>query len=336
MKIKEYINKVTENWAIKAACVLLAFFIYVFYTLSIQDSKSFTVPLKIQSSGGIAPAQNYPSKVKVTLKGKTEDIASVRENEISAYVDLNYLAKDGTYKLPVLVKLPQNAMLLDTLEVKVSPEEINLKVEEQISGFVSINPLINGTPSYGYEIKSITLKPDTIEVVGPRSMVENCTRVQTKPISVKNAELSFEKIVDAERPGINLSFKENEKISVTVEIVPKKAEKKFTDLPVSFNFLPAEFEVFPKNLTASVEVSGNLLDLEKFTPPYGTVFVNCSSIEETGEYEFPLLYSLPEKFQLKTISKESVKFEVRKIIKTDVLEEKIVDEVPKISSSEVH
>jgi YbbR domain-containing protein len=335
MKIKDFINKATDNWGVKAACVLLAAFFYIFYTLSMQDSRSFTVPLKIESSGGIAPAGNYPTKVKVTLKGKTEDIATVRESEISAYVDLNYLSKDGTYRLPVLVNLPKSAMLLETLEVKVSPQEISLKVEEQISGFVSISPLVNGKPAHGFEVKSITLKPDTIEITGPRSMVEHCTRVQTKEISVKNAEVSFEKTVDPEIPGAYLKFKNKEKISATVEIVPVGSTKKISNIQVLFTSLAEDFEIYPKNLTVSAELKGNLLELEKYSPLPGAVSVNCSEITSSGEYELPLKVNFPDKFEIAEISAEKVKFEVRKIQKSDDLEEKITVDMSVTPGTEV-
>ena len=201
MKIKDFIEKITENWPVKASCVLLAICIYVFYTLSLQDSRSFTVPLKIKNGSGIVPVSPYPANVKIKLKGKTEDIASLQKNNFSAYLDLNYLPKDGVYKLPVLVELPQQALLLDTLEVTVSPQEVNLKVEEKISAFVPVLPLINGSPAHGYEIKNITVKPDTVELTGPRSMVQNCTRLQTKAVSVKNADKSFASPVLPENPG---------------------------------------------------------------------------------------------------------------------------------------
>ena len=73
MKIKDFIEKITENWPVKASCVLLAICIYVFYTLSLQDSRSFTVPLKIKNGSGIVPVSPYPANVKIKLKGKTEE-----------------------------------------------------------------------------------------------------------------------------------------------------------------------------------------------------------------------------------------------------------------------
>lgn len=332
MRIKDFINRITENWVVKAACILTAIFVYIFYTLSNQDSRSFTVPLGIDSSGVMTAAGSYPTRVRVTLKGAAEEISSVRESDVSAYIDLGYVAKDGTYSLPVLVRMPEQALLLDTLEVNVSPKEINLRVEEQISKFVAVSPLVNGTPAHGYEIKSMTLKPDTVEITGPRSLVENLERIQTRPLSVKNAEVSFEASVETESPGAYLRLNDSGKISVTVEIAPVVSEKTFQAVNVAYTSLSSGFEVFPGNVSADLVLSGNLVDLEKFTPGYASLYVDCSAVTETGEYELPVHASVSSRFSVKSISMSTVKFEARKIPSSDGLEEKVGDELSSVSN----
>lgn len=333
MKIKDFIDKTTDNWPVKAACILLAICIYIFYTLSMQDSRSFTVPLKIMANSGIVAAGAYPHTVKVNLKGKTEDIAAIKKDDFSAYLDLDFLSKDGTYRLPVFVDLPQQAMLLDTLEVTVTPQEVNLRVEEKITAFVPVTPLINGTPSYGYEIKNIVVKPDTVELTGPRSMVENCKRLQTKPVSVKNATVSLEQTVSPESPGAYLKFNDSQKLTVTVEIVPVVSEKKFDVPKVEFTNLKNDLEVTTKSISGSVVLSGNLVDIEKFAASDGILTVNCSSIEESGTYELPVKYSVGNKFSVKDYSPKTVKIDVGTVAKiSDEFEEKIGDILPSQSS----
>ena len=325
MKIKDFIDKITDNWPVKAACVLLAICIYIFYTLSMQDSKSFTVPLKIHANSGIVAAGAYPSTIKISLKGKTEDIASIKKDDFSAYLDLDFLSKDGTYRLPVLVDLPQQAMLLDTLEVTVSPQEVNLRVEEKITSFVPVKPLINGEPAHGYEIKSIVVKPDTIELTGPRSMVENCTRLQTKAVSVKNATVSLEQEVSPESPGAYLKLDSRQKLTVTVEIVPVGAEKEFKIASVGFVSLKNSLEVYPKNISGTIQLKGNLVDLEGFSPATQTLYVNCESIEEPGTYELPVKCQVSDKFEVKGFSPAKITVDVRNVAVIDELEEKIGD-----------
>ncbi|WP_303918398.1 YbbR-like domain-containing protein [Treponema berlinense] len=336
MKIKEFIDRFTENWPIKATCILLAVCIYAFYTLSLQDSRSFTVPLKVKTGSGIVPASPYPSRVKVKLKGKTEEIASIQKDNFSAYLDLNYLPKNGSYKVPVLIELPQEALLLDTLEVTVSPQEVSLKVEEKISAFVSASPLINGSPAHGYEVKSVSVKPDTVEITGPRSMVENCTRLQTKAVSVKNADKSFAVSVMPENPGSYLKFKNpDEKLTVTVEVVPVVSEAAFEIPTVMLKALAEGFDVSPKTFPGELTLSGNLSELEKFTVSENTLWADAAGISEPGVYELDVKAFVPAKFAVKSFSPQKIKVSVEKLKTADEFEEKVREAVLPPETGEV-
>ena len=247
MKIKELYNKTIENWPVKAICILLSIMLYCFYTLSLKDSRAFIVPLKIEASNGIVPAGSYPTNVKVTLKGKTEEISSIRESDVRAYLDLNYLSKDGVYNLPVLISLPKEALLLDTLEVKVSPQNVDLTVEQQISSFVKVNPLIKGEVAPGLEIKNITVTPDFVEISGPRSMVKNRSGIQTRAVSVKNAETSISSLVTLE----NLKA---ENIVLKANCINIQEEGTF-EFPIEYKN-PSDIEVIeitPKNVLVSIK-----------------------------------------------------------------------------------
>lgn len=325
MKIKEVFNRITENWPVKASCFLMALCLYVFYTLSLQDSKTFTVPLTVQSKNGIAVAGNYPKRVRVTLKGKTEEIASVRESEVSAYLDLNYLASDGTYKLPVLVDLSQQALLLETLEVHVSPQEVSLKVEEEISAYVPVSALIKGTPSHGYELSETIVEPDEVLIKGPRSQVLNCTRVQTQAVSVKNATADVVKTVRADNLGSTLHLAENKELTVKALIVPSIYSRRFENYAVYYANVPEGFSVYPPNINVTFTLKGRVAELEKYTPTSNSLYIDFTEFKETGSYEAKIITAFPQAYELveKPLSKATV--ELRKIDSNAEFEQKIDD-----------
>ncbi len=325
MKIKEVFNRITENWPVKASCFLMALCLYVFYTLSIQDSKTFTVPLTIQSKNGIAVAGNYPKRVRVTLKGKTEDIASVRESEVSAYLDLNYLASDGTYKLPVLVDLSQQALLLETLEVHVSPQEVSLKVEEEISAYVPVTALIKGTPAHGYELAETIVEPDEVLVKGPRSQVLNCTRLQTQAVSIKNANSDVVKTVKPDNLGSTLHLAENKELTVKALIVPSIYTRRFENYAVYYANVPDGFSVYPPNINVSFVLKGRVADLEKYNPPSSSLYIDFSEFKETGSYEAKITAAFPQAYEVVEAPPLKATVELRKIDSNAEFEQKIED-----------
>ena len=88
MKIRQIINNITENWSVKAACFVLAIFIYIFFQLSIQETKTFVVNLDIVSKNGMAVTNNYQKKIKISIRGKKEDIATGIERIAKFIADL--------------------------------------------------------------------------------------------------------------------------------------------------------------------------------------------------------------------------------------------------------
>lgn len=338
MKIKELYNKTIENWPVKAICILLSIMLYCFYTLSLKDSRAFIVPLKIEASNGIVPAGSYPTNVKVTLKGKTEEISSIRESDVRAYLDLNYLSKDGVYNLPVLISLPKEALLLDTLEVKVSPQNVDLTVEQQISSFVKVNPLIKGEVAPGFEIKNITVTPDFVEISGPRSMVKNRSGIQTRAVSVKNAETSISSLVSLENLGGLLKLKTDEDISLTVEIAPIIQTKKYENVSLALENIPSDFDATPQKAIFSITLKGAQKELENLKAENIVLKANCINIQEEGTFEFPIEYKNPSDIEVIEITPKNVlvsikKKEIKPAAEKEIISEKTAVEAEKIDES---
>ena len=133
MKAKQVFDKLIENWHIKAICFVIALFLYVIYQNQSVDSKVFSVPLTVESRNGYVSVAPHPRTVVVSARGKSEELAQVRESDLKAYLDLNYVYKDGTYDFPVLITLSDSASILNPLELKVTPEVVRLRVEEEVT-----------------------------------------------------------------------------------------------------------------------------------------------------------------------------------------------------------
>ena len=79
MKAKQVFDKLIENWHIKAICFVIALFLYVIYQNQSVDSKVFSVPLTVESRNGYVSVAPHPRTVVVSARGKSEELAQVRE-----------------------------------------------------------------------------------------------------------------------------------------------------------------------------------------------------------------------------------------------------------------
>ena len=72
-----------------------------------------------------------PSSVKVVVRANQNDIGAIHNSDLVASINLNYLNESGTYKLPVNLKISDNVMAFDPLEIKITPEMLDVTVEEK-------------------------------------------------------------------------------------------------------------------------------------------------------------------------------------------------------------
>ncbi|MBQ7159488.1 MAG: hypothetical protein IJS09_08735 [Treponema sp.] len=293
MKAKQLFEKARENWLAKVICFVAALFFYLFFQLSTLDRKSFSVPLRIEAKNGMVAASSYPQNVKVTVRGKLENISTLHESDFSAFIDLDYISREGKALVPVQLTLSKNAMLLDTMELKVSPEHITLEIEEQISAYVPVNPLVSGDPAHGYELKSVEINPPEVRVTGPRSMVNNCRRLQTKMVSIADIQTDKEMPVQLESPGRFLHLSDGEKVTLTAKVTPKLMVKRFDSAIVNLSGLRAEFEPTGSGHTILLSLRGPVLSLENYAPRVSTVLADCKGIDKEGVHEVPLVFNLP-------------------------------------------
>lgn len=305
MKAKQIFEKLIENWQAKAVCFVIALFLYIFNQQSGVSSRTIKTNVAIETDSGFKPAEAFNTSISLSLRGKKENISTLSSEDFEAYLDFSYVAKDGKYDFPVMLKLSAAAAAINPLEIKVIPEKITLNVEEETAGFVKVEPLIKGEAPHGYQIDSIKIEPEEVKIRGAKSLVENCTSMQTENIVLTNARTSFSgsaKIVNWKK---NISL-ETSTISYTVQISETASSKTFKDIPVTpMNLLNTlEITSIPKKITFVLE--GPLLSLEALTDLSSVCRADLSSVIEAGTFSVPVKYTLPARLRLSEAAPKTV------------------------------
>ena len=297
MKAKQVFDKLIENWQVKAVCFVISLFLYVIYQNQSVDSKVFSVPLTVESKNGFVSIAPHPRTVVVSARGKAEELAQVREADLKAYLDLNYVSKEGSYDFPVLLTLSDSASILNPLELKVTPEVVHLRVEEEVTSYVDVIPLVSGKPAYGYSVKNVSVSPDQIAITGPKTMIENCKSLQTLNVTTSGAKRSFTSKAKVEQKGLFIKHDDID-VAVTVEIEDVDGSKRFEKLPVKILNLSPELEIRAMTTDVTVTLNGSLAYLENFKPPESFVTADVSRITSAGTFYIELTYSVPKRYSL--------------------------------------
>ena len=306
MKANQFFNKILDKWPVKVCCLVIAIAMYLFHQASLTEKRSFVIPLQIQDEGAVVHTGDFTSTVTVSVRANTEQISSVHSNQINAYINLNGIAKNGEYSLPVTVHVADELLAFDPFEIKVKPEHIKIKVENKDIKFIPLEPSIVGEPMHGYEISSIKVEPAYLEVSGPETIIENTTKIYTDAIDV--TDISQKEVYEVEYRTVNklLQVAEKGPFEVTVFIEPKYMERTIEDIQV--NVTPLKEGLYLKDdiMPVTVKLGGTVPVLEDYTPGKRFVTLDLQKITEPGEYDLPLVFTVPSYLEILELSQETV------------------------------
>jgi YbbR domain-containing protein len=185
-----------EKWPVKIISVAAALIIAVFYRMNTLETRTFLAPLQVETNGMLIPVSSLEDTVKISLRGETNSIYPILEEDIEAFIDLNRYSNEGTYRIPVQIRKKGSALGVVPLEISVLPIEISLLLEKKIRKDIPVFPEFQGAVASGYEIISRSINPESLTVEGPRSSVETQHEFNTEIINLEGRNESFSVLVN--------------------------------------------------------------------------------------------------------------------------------------------
>lgn len=306
MNKKKLIEKITENWTVKAICLVFAVVIYIFHQVTMLETKSITVPLTVESSGLMIPFSELPKYVKISVRTTAENIPSVYSSGFKACINVDHFTEAGIYQVPVEVLVSENMSLIEPLEYSVKPEVLKVELDEKSVKYVPIEAAISGEVEHGYSVKDISITPSTVKVVGPSKILEKTKSIYTKKIILSGAEKSFSKEVRLDNVNDLIVPYPEEDFKVAITVVPSDSSKEFKSIvPVVKNLNP-NLEIITQIPAISLQLDGALLVLENYNLLPEDVFVNLKDIDKPGTYEIPVDVTVPTNLVLAKKSLDKV------------------------------
>lgn len=169
----QFLNLFRRNLLKKLIALIAAFFMWVF-VMAEQDPPidgSYTVPLTISN----APYELMPicaeKTILVEARAPRSNFVKYDANAFRAYANLEGLS-EGDYQITPRVIMPQGFELVET-----KPPTVNVKLDPLIERQMPIEILTTGNVAPDAAVKEIIKSLDMVTVVGPKSFVEQASRV---------------------------------------------------------------------------------------------------------------------------------------------------------------
>jgi YbbR domain-containing protein len=309
---KKLLALAAKNWPAKVLSIALAIVVFLFHRMSILQERYFSSPLNVETASGMVPSSSYTHNIKVTLRGESDSIDPILDEDVQVYVDLTHDRKAGTYTLPVKVRKKGTALQAHSLEVNVSPLEVTVAIDEKISKNVPLRAAIEGKPADGYQLDSYTLNPSQVMLEGPLKAVNAISELDTDAINLdgRNEDLTLtvpilnrNSLVVIEGEGSTV-FRGN--ISAIME------DKTSSALTISLDNTPVGFEAaisspgLAEVQTGTITATGKKAAVEAWQPAEGDLYVDLSKITLEGVYTLPLAAKLPSGLTVKDLEPETI------------------------------
>jgi YbbR domain-containing protein len=183
-------NFFSQNIWLKLSSLVFAIVLWFFVILSGRTETSMEAQVSFVNLPPGLEIMDSPKTVSVVIEGQERLLRSVRQNEISASIDLS-----NTRAGKVFVTLTRDNIIVPKMLTvnSIDPETISLKIESQLVKSVPVKPAVVGLPQKGFAIVEISVVPAIVALEGPKSAVAKVSSIKTEPIDINgiNADLTF-------------------------------------------------------------------------------------------------------------------------------------------------
>lgn len=301
-----------ENWPAKVICILLAVLLYMIGKITTLDKNVLMVPLDVTNTGNLTYTNTLPKKIRVSFRGEATEVSLLQEKDFHVFIDTTPYVTEGSYKVPVQILLSETAAMIEPLEIKLSPESIQLDLDRKITDLKPVRINTSGKCAKGFKVESLRVEPELVQISGNSLQVDGMEYLETNVINLEGKKNSFTQKTKILNLNPQLAVTGNTDFTVNVNIIPIVEEKKIEISELYYLGLTTSLVVEKNDEKYSVTISGNQNELENFNFSPRSVYLDCSDIFKTGEYELPLNVILPEQFELKKIEPVNVKIKVIK------------------------
>lgn len=261
---KAFTIQIKEDRAILLACIGIAFVFWLLIKLSQTYRAEKQVVFQFEIPSDKAFTTLAPDNMTVEVEGTGWDL--MFDFFSSSYARLSYDMSQQNRLTVNRVQLRSDilqSLYSNDITVKeINPENLNLTLEEKASRVVPV--IVRDSLSFAAEhhLRSpVLLKPDSVEIVGPASLVSLIEKWHTGPLILSNLRSTVTESVRLEQPARELSLSVQE-VEARIEVEPYTEKTIF--VPLVIKNAPDSLRIFPEKITINCKLGLSKYDSVSF------------------------------------------------------------------------
>ncbi len=295
---ERYLNFIANNrdTIAKVFSLVIAILLWYFIITEIdptikKDFANVQVELRNQSTmreAGLELLKHDDYTTSIVISGKRSAILGLKEEDISAYVDLEDI-QPGSQRLPIHYRLSDDSLTIE----RSNPKAITVSVDEIIKEEKEITVKSKGKPGDNYVLDHVSVSPEKVVISGPKRDVDKVQSVvgYVKVDGAKDTVVSTVELFPMDQNKRVVSNVDISPNSVSVQAVISKA----VSVPINVEYTGENVEGFKREraiLTpTSIMITGEGEQIDKVE----AVKTNPVDPRELmAEYTIPLTLNLPD------------------------------------------
>lgn len=171
-----------RNWPSKILALVLALILWYFVVGEERAEVGLTVPLVLVNiPRDLVVVNNVTHGIDIRVNGPRSLVRSLSAEGLSKTLDLSN-TRPGSVTFSISaegIPLPRGVTI-----TRIHPTQVTVVLEKQVRKTVSIRPKLKGRPEKGYEVHSVTVRPEQVEISGPEKALEGIDHLYTLPVEI--------------------------------------------------------------------------------------------------------------------------------------------------------
>ena len=186
-----------------------------------------TVPVVVDHGSvpaGLILGEPSLGAVTVIIRGASSLVARVQEAVARVMIDPSGINVDGDVDL---VAVDVRGDVVAPLDIEPDRVHVGIRVDRVVaSRSVPVAPQLSGTPSAGFTVRSVTVDPAAVTVLGSTDLIAGLAVLATAPVALSGRSADFSATVVL-RPPDGVSVAGSVQVVVSVRLVAARGSRAF-------------------------------------------------------------------------------------------------------------
>jgi YbbR domain-containing protein len=305
-----FAKRLFANWPAKILSLAAALLLFSFYRLNRLEDRYISVPLSVSMNDEYVPSSQYPRTVRATLRGESNALFAIQDEDVRASLDLSGYHAEGQYRVPIQIERKGSALGVDPLEIRTDPSDVAVTMERRITRVVPVTPSFKGFLEPGYELVSFEMSPSEVEVSGPASAIARVADVQTDFIELAGRNVDFIVKSRLVRKDSLVSISGPESVEFRAVVQRSLAIRSFESVAIVAEGLAGELALAEPLPAGSLRIRSSTTDITGFSPAPGILYADLSEIRKAGSYQVKVRSRAPDGFTVERYEPQTLQVTV--------------------------